>query len=177
MNDIEYILQADFLNFSPIFARIDFSTDVPPLDRIDTYAQVDNYFTSLIDVEHPDFANSKASAIKIPKGQVATIEKNGIYGIYTPKLPAALGGIACYSIGRLYPRQGTMIIFEATEGNPLVIEQNLTEDYCHVLYEYGERFSKTIESSGTEDFVPEISNGNADKIRLLEEELERLKNE
>ena len=177
MNDIEYILDADFLNFSPIFARIKFSTDVPPLDRIDTYTQVDNYFTSEIQVKHPGFANSKASAIKIPKGQVVTIKKEGIYGIYTPKLPAALGGVACYSIGRLYPQQGTMIIFEVTEGHPLVIEQNLTEDYCHVLYEYGESFSKILEPLEAEGFVPEISNSRDDKIRLLMEEIERLKSE
>lgn len=177
MTNIEHILDADFLNFAPMFARIEFSTEVPILDRIETYTQTDNYFRSDIQVELPTFANSKVSALKVPKGQIATLEKEGIIGIYTPKLPAALGGLACYSIGRLYPKKDTMIIFETIKGHPLVIEQNLTEDYCHVLYEFGESFSKPEQLIKDKGFVPEISSPQDDRIRILEEEIERLKNE
>jgi hypothetical protein len=187
MNDnrnVAAIFDANFINFSPIFALMDVGIDCPNLERLDGYVQEENHFR----VALPELdtcltcADAAAHAFKIPKGQTASIQGDGFMGIYTPKMPPALGGIASYSVGRVYPKPNTLIIFEASTENPLVIEQNLTEDYHHVLFFFGKTFQKGHASSPV--IVEEVATpeGEAEqeaerdaKIISLMEELKKLK--
>ena len=178
--NVAAIFAANFINFSPIFAVMKVNIDCPNLQRLDGYVQEENHFR----VPLPEldacltFADAAAHAFRIPKGQSASIQGDVFMGIYTPKMPPALGGIASYSVGRVYPKPDSLIIFEASTENPLVIEQNLTEDYHHVLFFFGKTFQSGHASPPV--IVEEVTASDAEaakeaKIISLMEELEKLK--
>jgi hypothetical protein len=180
MNDsINKIIDFDFFSYSPIFAQGHVQIAVPILERLDDWKQVGIHLEVPLEdlnIKLP-FGDAECYAIKIPKGQATKISYDGYLGIYTPKLAPTLGGVANYNVGRIYPKEDNIIIFES-KNSEINIEQNLVEDYHHVIFKFGKEIQKSsVITEPVKEVTPEpeILSESEKRVRELEEELKRLK--
>jgi len=174
--NFENFLEFDFFNYTPFFGQSKIDINPPILERLDGWESQEGYMqTRLEEMDSSlSFGLAEAFAIKIPKGQPATIKYDGIIGIYTPKVAPSLGGIANYKIGRIYPKEKHLIIFESLE-DEITIEQNLVEDYHHVIFKFGKEIrKKTVVNEPIQPVVSQVDERES-KIAFLERELQKLK--
>ncbi len=180
MNDsFEKIIDFNFFNYSPFFAQGLVSITPPILERLDAWGKYETYMEApLSEMNNAlPFGDAECTAVKVPKGQAATLKYDGIIGIYTPKLAPALGGIANYTVGRIYPKESHLIIFESKD-NELVIEQNLVEDYHHVVFKFGKEIKKSHIVDQQVGAIPKPEDPEkAKKMAALRLELQKLEEE
>lgn len=167
----------EFYNYSPFFGIGVVDINPPILERLDGWSQADTYFECRLpemDTTLP-WGSTEAYAIKIPKGNTALIKYDGIIGVYTPKVAPSLGGVANYNIGRIYPKESNIIIFESNN-DELAIEQNLIEDYHHVIFKFGKEIkSKRIIEQTVQPIISEEDQDKKRRIEAMEQELRELK--
>lgn len=128
------------LNLTPLIFKTRRDITTARLDEITKWENADGYLTCSSEATAAPLLEgaTKNYGIRIPRGVIATLKVSGLVAIWTPKLAPALGGIRLEGVMRVYPQIGNILYMESNEIHYPIIEQNLAEDYHHVIWEFGE---------------------------------------